>query len=482
MKTNKITLTICALTVAGTMLPASGAEESGWYLGVGGGSSRATIAQESIIADLLSSGYETTRFITDNVDFGYKLYAGYKFNRHISLEGGYFDLGKFNYTATTMPSGTKFGELDFDGWNVDLIGMIPFTERTSLYARIGAHRSTASVDFIGTGAVNVLTPYYQKTTTDYKFGVGYQHNLTKSITVRIDAERYRMDDAVGQKGDIELYSLNVIYRFGGRSATAPPPSPARTPAPAVAAPVPPVVTAEYCGDLVILFEIASDDIQRIDHEHVLVLATFLNKYPDTQVQIEGHTDNVGTELDNLQLSQQRAQSAVDYLVREHGIARDRLNAIGYGETRPVANNDTEAGKQANRRINAVIDCATDIEGLEPIPARVTLAMELAFATDSSAVDPKYHDQLSRVADYLHNNPGLFATMEGHTDNASPAMAQQLSQQRAQNVVDYLVTHFAVERSRLQAEGFGGTRRETYNITEAGRQENRRVHIIFGYSK
>src|SRR5437588_6334224 len=101
----------------------------------------------------------------------------------------------------------------------------------------------------------------------------------------------------------------------------------------------------------------------------------MRKYPNTTAVIEGHTDEVGTSADNMRLSQTRADNVVNYLA-SHGIARSRLSAIGYGETRPIADNSTEVGRRLNRRIDAIIACATDIEGLEPAPARGTMAMEM----------------------------------------------------------------------------------------------------------
>lgn len=474
MNTNKITQAIATMFLVGVAGSAAAQDREGWYLGAGAGSAQATVADKEIIADLENSGYEVTNFSTDERDLGYKLFAGYQFNDNFALEGGYFNLGSFDYKASTIPTGSQMGELDFSGWNLDLLGILPMTERSSLFARIGAHRGKASVDYFGTGAVNILTPSYEKSSTDYKFGIGYQYYATERFTVRLEAERYRMDDAVENHGDIDLFSLNFMYRFGGRSYAAT--TPVREPQPALAS------TESYCSELEIQFEIANDDIERVNREHMLVLATFLKKYPTTKAVIEGHTDSVGSEADNLRLSQQRAQGAVDYLAREFNIKRDRIEAVGYGETRPIAANSTDEGMQANRRINAVIGCATDIEGLHPLPARITLAMELEFDTNSSRIDPKYHNRLSSVAKYLQTNPELTATLEGHTDNASPDIAQRISRERAQSVADYLVNQFKIDRSRLSVEGFAGTRRDTYNITAAERQKNRRVSIILGYPK
>ncbi len=66
----------------------------------------------------------------------------------------------------------------------------------------------------------------------------------------------------------------------------------------------------------------------------------------------GHTDNVGNPRRNQQLSEQRAQAIRQYLV-DHGIDGGRIEAVGYGDTQPVASNDTEEGRQQNRRIEAV---------------------------------------------------------------------------------------------------------------------------------
>ena len=70
---------------------------------------------------------------------------------------------------------------------------------------------------------------------------------------------------------------------------------------------------------------------------------------DSHIEISGHTDNVGNDQSNQILSQKRAQAVSDYLV-QLGIAPSRITIVGYGETKPVADNNTEEGRQLNRRV------------------------------------------------------------------------------------------------------------------------------------
>ena len=79
------------------------------------------------------------------------------------------------------------------------------------------------------------------------------------------------------------------------------------------------------------------------------LIEFLRQYRDVQIEVSGYTDNVGSPESNQQLSQRRAQSVVEYL-SGHGISTTRLRSRGYGDTHPLAANDTEAHRQLNRRI------------------------------------------------------------------------------------------------------------------------------------
>jgi len=91
-------------------------------------------------------------------------------------------------------------------------------------------------------------------------------------------------------------------------------------------------------------------------------AAFLQRYPTVNAVIEGHTDSRGTEAYNQQLSERRAQAIYDRLVNEHGIDPQRLTVKGYGETRPIAGNNTDDGRRMNRRVDMVIEKPTALEG------------------------------------------------------------------------------------------------------------------------
>ncbi len=78
------------------------------------------------------------------------------------------------------------------------------------------------------------------------------------------------------------------------------------------------------------------------------LVEYLKLKPNQKIEIAGHTDNIGEEAANVNLSQKRADAVMNYLIKK-GISAGRLVAIGYGETRPVADNSTEKGRKLNRR-------------------------------------------------------------------------------------------------------------------------------------
>jgi OmpA-OmpF porin, OOP family len=105
------------------------------------------------------------------------------------------------------------------------------------------------------------------------------------------------------------------------------------------------------GDL--LFDYNKANLTAGAQQNLYPLVTFLKTYPDRAVAIEGHTDSRGTVAYNLELSGFRAQAVEDFL-RENGVKAERITTQGFGQSRPVALNTTEMGRQQNRRVEVVI--------------------------------------------------------------------------------------------------------------------------------
>jgi outer membrane protein OmpA-like peptidoglycan-associated protein len=103
----------------------------------------------------------------------------------------------------------------------------------------------------------------------------------------------------------------------------------------------------------VLFELDKANLKPGAMRSLAALVEFLRKNPDRTITIEGHTDSLGSHSYNLELSQRRADAVRDFLVRS-GISADRVVTRGLGEAYPVASNDTQAGRQQNRRVEIII--------------------------------------------------------------------------------------------------------------------------------
>ncbi len=103
----------------------------------------------------------------------------------------------------------------------------------------------------------------------------------------------------------------------------------------------------------ILFGFDSSDITPASEENITQMAETLKKYDDTEIMIEGYTDSKGAEDYNLKLSEDRAK-AVSSLLKQMGVAGNRIEEHGYGETMPVADNSSDEGRALNRRVEVAI--------------------------------------------------------------------------------------------------------------------------------
>ena len=103
----------------------------------------------------------------------------------------------------------------------------------------------------------------------------------------------------------------------------------------------------------ILFDFDSAELQRSSYTSLDDLVESLQKYPNTEVLVVGHTDSKGSESYNQELSERRAESAATFLMRR-GLAPSRVTTLGKGELEPVASNDSAYGRQQNRRVEIAI--------------------------------------------------------------------------------------------------------------------------------
>lgn len=103
----------------------------------------------------------------------------------------------------------------------------------------------------------------------------------------------------------------------------------------------------------LLFEFGKSSLTPKTQENLRDMAVIMNKYPETVLAIDGHTDSVGSDETNQRLSVERSQSVASYLSRQ-GVSRSRMNINGYGEMKPIDTNDTDAGRANNRRVEVAI--------------------------------------------------------------------------------------------------------------------------------
>ncbi len=157
-------------------------------------------------------------------------------------------------------------------------------------------------------------------------------------------------------------------QLGGTANSPPPPPPAPAPAPAptpaaataappaapAPAPEPPKSTVTVTNGRLgvpgnIVYETGKAIIKPESEPTLNALKDYLDQNKNvSRVRIEGHTDNVGKSADNLKLSQDRAAAVVQWL-SDHGVSKDRCLAVGFGDSKPIADNKTDDGKAQNRR-------------------------------------------------------------------------------------------------------------------------------------
>jgi OOP family OmpA-OmpF porin len=381
-------LRLISLAALACLGAAAGAAEPGYpYVGLSLGESKAKIDDVRITSSLLGAGFTTTGMTNDERGKAYRVFGGYQFNANLAVEGGYFSLGQFGFTSTTVPAGSLTGQIRLHGLNLDLVGTLPLAGRLSVIGRIGAQYARARDGFSGTGAVLVLRPNPSKSELNAKAGLGLQYGLTPSVLVRLEAEHYRINDAVGNHGGVNAVLLSLVFPFGRtpteapRAAAAPPAPipiaapPAPPPAVVYTAPPPPPAPVVQAAAVVAperrRVSFSADSLFGFDQSEVrpdgrAALDTFSNELRGTRfevIRVEGHTDRLGSQAYNQKLSLRRAESVKAYLVQSAGIDSAKFDVTGKGETAPTTRPEDCKGKQQTAGLIACLqpDRRVDVE-------------------------------------------------------------------------------------------------------------------------
>lgn len=387
MKIMRANWMMAIATVAVTLSATAVADDAGWYTGVNLGKAKARIDDARIASDLLGSGFTTTSISNDDSHFGFKALVGYDLNPNFALEGGYFNLGRFGFTANTVPAGSLRGDIKIMGVNFDAVGRVPLGENFSLFARGGLIYAEAKDTFSGTGSVAVLNPSPHKWAAKYKFGLGAEYHFSRYIGVRIEAERYRVNDAVGNKGDVDLYSAGLVFRFGGEempteshpvapapvAAAVPEPTPPAPPPPPPPPPPPVPKRVSFSADS--LFDFGKANVKPAGK---LALDGFAAEAKSAQfdvITVTGHTDRIGSHAYNLKLSTRRAEAVKAYLVENAGIPAGKVSARGVDGDDPVTKPGQCVGRKRTAKLIACLqtDRRVDVEvvgsRVQPAPVK-----------------------------------------------------------------------------------------------------------------
>jgi OOP family OmpA-OmpF porin len=230
------------------------------------------------------------------------------------------------------------------------------------------------------------------------------------------------------------------------------------------------------------------------------IADVLAQCPPMELEIAGHTDAQGSEDGNRALSQARAEAVVVAL-QGRRVDVSKMRAVGYGETYPIAENETDLGREANRRIEftpfgaaakpaPVADAPAKGDGTviaaKPLPENaqacvknaqdVLAKQKITFDPGSARIDSAADGVMAALATVLKQCPGLPVEISGHTDSQGTERNNKtLSQQRAEAVVAAL-KEAGVDTGLMSAMGYGEEKPIAENSDEEGRETNRRIEI------
>jgi outer membrane protein OmpA-like peptidoglycan-associated protein len=153
------------------------------------------------------------------------------------------------------------------------------------------------------------------------------------------------------------YPYYYPYHYPYYHRPPPPPTSPVPPKPASPPPSPPPAPPSKAIDkmtLQVLFDFDKDTFTETDLKELQRAVAFVRKYPGSNIRLDGYTDSIGTDAYNIKLSERRATAVMNYLIKEAGVDRSKITAVGHGKADPVADNRTAEGRAKNRRVEVSI--------------------------------------------------------------------------------------------------------------------------------
>ncbi|MEH6550475.1 MAG: OmpA family protein [Pseudomonadales bacterium] len=281
--------------------------------------------------------------------------AGYRFNNGFEIEV----LGmRSDIQSESISAGT---DVELTGYRGDVT--YNFTNSaTQPYISAGYGRHTFESDVPGSN--------WEQKETPWNVGLGVKHFFAPSWNVRAEMRAFTDDDT-----DLAI-SVGFQHVFGQSAPVAPvvvaaavdgdsdgdgvldsmdacPGTEAGAKVDARGCYI--MVSENVAVEMLVEFPFDSSVVGTQFREEVAKVASFMKKYGDTNAVVGGHTDSVGDDAYNQGLSERRAMSVIKILVEELGVDANRIQARGYGESKPIADNSTEEGRQRNRRVTGVVE-------------------------------------------------------------------------------------------------------------------------------
>ena len=285
--------------------------------------------------------------LSDNHDTAYKLFLGYHFSKHLFAEFSYSDLGEAEL-RNSDPAITGTGGVGYEvpaffaGYITDL------TPRLDLFGKVGI----SLIQNEGRGDGVRVT---KENDVQLAFGGGLQYRLTDRLFARLELDTFDRD--------AKYVGLALGSYLGDHSKPEPVPIVVADVEPT---PQPKPFCRRYQGDIApVYFDSDKSNINDEAQEHLIHVAGILNEYSELNLEIRAHADSTASDAYNMALTERRAQAVVDFIV-SHNISNKRLKPIALGESQPVADNSTKAGRALNRRAEFVkIVIKTTDDCIEP---------------------------------------------------------------------------------------------------------------------